>query len=104
MQFVDSPAANAYPQINQDEANVRIVHTRFGFDVRLERRDPYGFVYIAWNKGPTPALISGAYSDFDKARGALNSYLNSDTFNYIVEEPVVVEPLVYKRKPKEIKE
>lgn len=94
MRFVDADFTN----FEEDVPNQRIVHTRFGLDIKLERRDPYGFVYIVWHKGPTPEKISGAYSDFDKARLALNTYLNEDTINKIVDEPVEIEKARYKRR------
>ncbi len=100
MQFVDS--YNDLPtEASKDIPNVRIIHTRYGFDVRLERRDPYGFVHVVWNKGPVPEVISGAYSDFDQARGAVSRYLENETFNKIVDEPVQIEKAQYKKRFRE---
>lgn len=99
MEFVDE--ARPQNSIEQFVPNRRTIHTRYGFDVHLERRDPYGFVHVVWNKGPAPAALSGAYSDFDKARLAVTIYLESETFNKVVDAPMNFEKAKYKRMPKE---
>lgn len=96
MRFVDDSVPDQ--DTEKDIPNVRFVHTRYGFSVRLERRDPYGLVYVVWNKGPVPDIISGAYSDFDRAREAVTVYLSNNTFNAAVDEPVEVEKLQFKKR------
>lgn len=88
----DKPTAKDIP-------NVRLIHTKFGETIRLERRDPHGFVYIVWYKGATPDVISGSFTDFVKARQALEIYLNSETFNKIVDTPVDKPVFKYKTQP-----
>jgi hypothetical protein len=100
MQFVDDTTIKDAPL---DIPNERLIHTRYGFDIKLERRDPYGFVYVVWNKGPTPEKISGAFSDWDKARQAVTLYLNNNTFNYVTEEPVVIEKAGVKKRFRDAK-
>ena len=98
MQFVDENLPQEAPK---DTPNLRLIHTRYGFDVKLERRDPYGFVYVVWHKGATPHEISGAYSDWDRARHAVSLYLNNNTFNYVTEEPVNIEKAQVKKRFRE---
>ena len=99
MRFVDERYDDA-PETDpeRDVPNVRYVHTKHGFSVKLERRDPYGFVYVTWNKGPTPEKLSGAYSDYDRAREAVTSYFCKETINKVVDEPVEIEKAQYKRR------
>jgi hypothetical protein len=96
MRFVDDGMQDA--SFEEPKMNERLVHTKFGFDVRLERRDPYGFVYICWNHGNTPNAIAGSYTDFDKARQAVVTYLDTTGFNKVVEEKPVYEKAQYKKK------
>jgi hypothetical protein len=99
MRFVDDHKEEIIVQNpeDQDGHNRRFVHTKHGFSIKLERRDPYGFVYIVWHSGPTPVAISGAYSDFDTARAAVNNYINTETFNKVVEDKVEKPELKYKK-------
>lgn len=98
MQFVDQTNVTSDNDPERDVPNQRLIHTRFGFTIKLERRDPYGFVHVVWPKGPVPEIISGAYSDFTLAKQAVNNYIESNTFNKIVEEPPVLEKAVYKKR------
>lgn len=96
MRFVDDHATE---NKENEVPNKRFIHTKFGFDITLERRDPYGFIYVVQPKGPTPSVLSGAYSSFTPARLAVEQYISNSTFNEVVEEPVApVEPLVYKKR------
>lgn len=95
MRFVDDQAIETPAN---DAPNKRYIHTKWGFSILLERRDPYGFVHIVWPKGPTPNSLSGAYSTFEYATIALTQYLNNETFNEVVAEPVEpVKPLKLKK-------
>lgn len=99
MRFVDQYDEQPVYDPERDIPNLRIVHLENGRKLRLERKDPFGFVHIGWDKGQTPAVISGAYTDFDQARKALENYLSNNTFETISEEPTEkVEPLKYKKK------
>lgn len=97
MFFVDD---NRTPETNSSKnvPNKRVIHTKFGYDINLERRDPYGLVFVAWHKGPPPAELQGAYSDWDQARRAVEIYLNKETFNKIVDEPVSFEKAKVKQR------
>jgi len=78
-------------------SNVRLVYTRFGDKVRLERRDPHHLVYVVWYKGPAPDPLSGSYTSFERAREDVERYLNNETINTVVETPVEKpEPIKYK--------
>lgn len=99
MKFVDQYDPEAFQDPERDIPNLRIVHLKNGRKLRLERRDPYGFVYIAWDAGNPPQELQGSYTDFDQARQALTNYLENETFEKISEEPTEkVAPLKYKKK------
>lgn len=59
---------------DKDLANVR------SFDlgnnkIRMTREDPYGFVSISYERGQIPESLKGAYTSFEEARKAVESYL-----------------------------
>lgn len=97
MQFVDAVVEDLTDYV-RDVPNKRFLHTKHGYDIVLERRDPYGFVYVVWHKGPTPEALSGAYQTFPLAKQDVINYMNNETFNKIVDEPVTIEPIVYKKQ------
>lgn len=97
MQFVDA-VQNPLEDPNRDIPNQRVINTKYGVQIKLERRDPYGFIYVVWHDGRTPNALSGAYSDFMLARQAVNNYINSNTFNKVVEEAPVIERAQYKKR------
>jgi hypothetical protein len=99
MKFVDQTDDIQFQDPERDIPNLRIVHLQNGRKLKLERRDPFGFVYIAWDKGHPPSHLQGSYTDFDQARRALENYLSNNTFETISEEPTEkVAPLKYKKK------
>lgn len=99
MKFVDQFEDGAFQDPERDIPNTRIVYLDNGRKLRLERKDPFGFVYIAWDSGSPPAALQGSYTDFDQARRALLVYLDSNTFEKVSEEPTEkVAPLKYKKK------
>jgi hypothetical protein len=98
MRFVDQFDDEAFNDPEKDIPNRRIYYLGNGREIKLERRDPYGFVFIIWDKGQTPNAISGSYTDFDQARRALEVYVNSETREELSEEPTTkVEPIKYKK-------
>ena len=99
MRFVDQYDDAASQDPERDIPNLRIVHLENGRKIRLERKNPYGFVHIGWDNGSTPIALQGAFTDFDQARKALEIFLNNNTFETISEVPTEkVEPLKYKKK------
>ena len=102
MIFVDNQPSASHIDTNRDIPNQRQVYLKNGRVLKLERRDPYGFIHIIWDKGPTPDIISGAYSDWDKAKDALHAYISSETFTKLVDEaPPSPPPLKFKNVKKE---
>lgn len=97
MRFVDEVQPIQDPS-DKDEPNVRYVHTKHGFSVKLERRDPYGFIYVVWHSGSVPIALQGAYSTYDLARQDVNRYLNLSTFNKVIDEPIVYDKAKYKKR------
>lgn len=99
MRFVDQYEDQSFQDPERDIPNLRIVYLENGRKLRLERKDPYGFVHIGWDKGPAPAELQGAYTDFDQARRVLENYLSNNTFETISEVPTEkVEPVKYKKR------
>lgn len=99
MKFVDQTDDAQFQDPERDIPNLRVVYLANGRKLRLERKDPFGFVYIGWDKGNPPSHLQGAYTDFDQARQALANYLEQNTFETISEEPTEkVAPLKYKKK------
>lgn len=98
MKFVDG-----YTKQEQSESmvplgtpNLREIFTDRG-TIRLERRNPYGFVHVVWYAGVTPAPLSGSYSDFDTAREAVSVYLTANTFDKLQDEAPVKPVLRIKK-------
>lgn len=99
MRFVDQYDPEAFIDPERDIPNKRIVYLGNGRKIKLERRDPYGFVFIAWDAGNPPAELQGSYTDFDQARKALEIYISNNTFEEVSDEPTEkVAPLKYKKK------
>jgi hypothetical protein len=97
MRFIDS--TEELHDFERDVPNTRLVHLENGRSLRLERKDPFGFVFIGWDRGPTPEALQSAFTDFDQARNALANYLANNTFESISSEPTEkVAPLKYKKK------
>ena len=98
IQFADDPkAAQTFDPDRDLPSNVRLVHTRFGDKIKIERRDPHHLIYVMWYKGPTPEALSGAYTSFERAREDVLRYLENETINTPVDVPVEKpEPLKYK--------
>lgn len=93
MHFVDEVNANVPMEATP---NLREIFVPGGRIV-LERRNPYGFVHVVWNSGKTPEVLSGAYSDFDTAREAVELYMKSNTFTPISETPIEIPVLRMKK-------
>lgn len=99
MKFVDQTDPEMFSDPERDIPNLRIVYLQNGRKLRLERKDPFGFVYIGWDKGHPPSHLQGAYTDFDQARQALVNYLENNTFEMVSDTPTEkVAPLKYKKK------
>lgn len=99
MKFVDQTQDEAFEDPDRDIPNVRLVYTKSGRKLKLERRDPFGFVFIVWDNGITPNALQSAFTDFDQARQALANYIANETFEKVSEEPTEkVAPLKYKKK------
>lgn len=95
MQFVDD--GSELTTFEEPKANERYVHTKYGFSIKLERRDPYGFIYVVWNKGAVPESLSGAYQTYDIAKQAVTNYLDASGFNKVVDEKPEYDKAVYKK-------
>lgn len=99
MRFIDEVQDEALEDPNREIPNVRLIYTKSGRKLRLERKDPYGFVYVVWDSGHPPSELQSAYTDFDQARVALENYIASETFEKISDVPTEkVAPLKYKKR------
>lgn len=43
----------------------------------VERKDPYGLIYIHFEKGEVPESLKGAFTDYDSADKAIQLYLSN---------------------------
>ena len=98
MKFVDEFDDKNSSDPQRDIPNRRLIYLQNGRQLGLERRNPYGFVYVVWDRGAPPTALSGSYTDFTLAQRGLMTYLNNNTFETVSEEPTkAVEPLKYKK-------
>lgn len=44
------------------------------YQAKLERRDPHGFWFFVWSKGPVPDALAGAYTNYKSAAEAFESW------------------------------
>lgn len=98
MKFIDAIEDASFEDSERDIPNQRSVFLGNGREIKLERRNPYGFVYIVWDAGSPPIALQGCYTDFDSARSALDSYVAEYTRESVSSKPTKkVEPLKYKK-------
>jgi hypothetical protein len=62
---------------DKDMPNERIYELDNGNKFSLTRTDPYGFVYIHMHKGQVPDELKSAYTTYDAAKAAMESYLRN---------------------------
>lgn len=60
---------------DKDLGNKRSLTLENGNKIYFERKDPYGFWYIHYDKGQMPEKLRGAYTSYDRAKLAVDSYL-----------------------------
>lgn len=53
----------------------RVMELPSGNKVHFKAEDPYGFVKINFDKGPTPEHLQGVYTSFMEAERAIESHL-----------------------------
>jgi hypothetical protein len=63
-------------EFDKDLPNVREIPF-LNNKARLKREDPFGFVYISYERGQVPEELKGSYTSFDEARKALGTYLQN---------------------------
>ncbi len=84
-----------------DTSNLRYVYFSDGGYAKLVREDPYGFWYVRWHVGTTPQCLQSSYTEVDKARSAVERYINSNEYNgyaNIVPEKVKMAPPLETKK------
>ena len=98
MKFIDQFNDEGFSDPERDIPNIRLVHLDNGRTLKLERKDPWGFVHIKWDFGTPPEELRGTYTTFDLASKALMLYVNNNLFDKEVSEPVEKAPkLKYKK-------
>lgn len=55
--------------------NERVVEPEGSAKIFLRRKDPYGFWYISFERGPVPESLSDAYTTIMQASQAIDRYL-----------------------------
>jgi hypothetical protein len=71
----------------QPEPNVRVIEVGKN-KLYLKRKDPYGYVYINFERGELPLSLKGAFTSFDEAVKKVEIYLSTKPE---VQEPAPVE-------------
>ena len=92
IKFVDQFENNSHVDPERDLPNIRLMHFNNGQTIKLERKDPFGFIHVVWNKGAVPDELSGTWTTFDYARRAVEVYINNQTNKSIVESKVEKAP------------
>lgn len=65
---------------DNDLAKERQFTLKNGFNVTIKANDPYGFWTIHFEKGRPPKDISGTYTDYSRAKEALDNYLVNGSY------------------------
>lgn len=63
-------------EMTQPEENKRVIEVGKN-KLFLKRTDPYGFIYINYERGELPEVLKGAFTSFDEARRKIENYLDS---------------------------
>lgn len=80
-----------------DEAQDRVRTIDLGNNkIYLKQVDPFGLIYINFDKGQLPDWLKGAYTSFDLARRDVERYLNERKRGRVVTD---VEAKALKDKP-----
>ena len=56
--------------------NQRVIETN-GAKIFLNRKDPFGFWYIKFERGEMPDILTGAYTSAELAIADINKYLDN---------------------------
>jgi hypothetical protein len=60
----------------QTEPNIRVMEVGKN-KLFMKREDPYGFVYINFERGELPEMLKGAYTSFTEAEKKVSLYLKN---------------------------
>lgn len=63
-------------EIVHSSNNERVIKPEGSANIYLRRRDPYGFWYVSFEKGATPASLSDAFTTLPLAKAAVEAYLS----------------------------
>jgi len=61
----------------RDQPKDRVVAVDNGAAFHIKQEDPFGFWRISREHGQIPASLDGQYTSYDKAKKAVDIYLNS---------------------------
>lgn len=59
----------------RDAAAEEIIQMTNGNHIKMQRQDPFGFIYLSLKNGGLPEKYQGAYTTFAYARQAAQQYL-----------------------------
>jgi hypothetical protein len=60
-------------EVTENRRTVELNSNKIHFD----RKDPYGFWFVHYDKGQVPASLQGAFTSFDRALLAVSTYLET---------------------------
>lgn len=64
--------------VEHSKENERILHVDGSANIVLNRKDPYGFWYVSFERGTIPESLNQAYTAIDRAYDAVQNYLNEN--------------------------
>lgn len=59
---------------DRDLGRVRVIELDNN-KIYMKQKDPYGFIYVNFDKGQVPEKLKGAFTDFIYAERAIEAYL-----------------------------
>lgn len=59
---------------DKDMARKRVLELSNGKTIQVEAQDPYGLWHITYPQGRTPIKLSGAYTSYEDAKKALQTF------------------------------
>lgn len=75
-----------YTDYDADRADRKRVIDLGNNKIIMKQTDPFGLIYINFERGQMPDNLKGAFTSFDYARQAVERYLNSKKRGRVVTE------------------
>ena len=102
--FGDFMGQTAPGRENDRPGNLRTLYLSDGNSLTIEAKGQYGFWFISYDKGKTPDDIKNqAFTSPSQAEQFVRTWFNNNRYNTkIVDKPVSIPEVKYKKEPKEV--